>query len=320
MSSHSGPIAVHEAFSVAGQVVIVTGAAGLVGSCVAEVFAANGARVVASDREGPRLHETVDRIAREHSAQIVAQVADLTQPAELEALVEEAVRRFGALHTIVHVGAIPVSRPLYDEEISDFDRLFHTNLRSMLLLARYAIPHLEKTRGSMVNIASVNGHRALFQCSLYGATKAGMINMSRELAAEFGEKFIRFNTISPGLIRHEGGRMGRLQERLHPPYDEELEKRFGDEADSLQISSQPLRGQGLPYDVAMAALYLASPAARFVSGADLLVDGGKLHMFDHQHALRGEQWRAFWERVRAYLLELPDSAWKAEKPRWLTRG
>lgn len=320
MPSYPGPFSVNEAFSVRDQAVIVTGAAGLIGSGVADIFAANGARVVASDRASTKLTDVVARVTRERSAEVIEQPAELTNPDDLSALVRAAVARFGGLHTLVHCGAIVSSSNLESEDVPDFDRLFHTNLRSAWLLAKYALPHLEKTRGCMIGIASVNGHRALFPCSLYGATKAGLINMSGELAAEFGHRQVRFNTISPGLIRGEGGYVARVAQRLHPPYSDELVRRFEDEEQrNAPGFAQPLHAHGGAYDIAMACVFLASPAARFVTGADLLVDGAKLRMFEQQLGRREGPGREFWIKVKEHLLTLPDDAWQGEKPEWLSR-
>lgn len=315
MSATPGPWSIEDAFSVRGQAVIVTGAAGRIGRHIARAFAANGATVVLSDRASPELGRQVELLAQEHAADVWAQPGDLTSPDDLRGLVAAAHERCGRLDTVVHCGAIPFSSPLFEESEDRFDVLFHTNLRSAWLLARHAIPLLEQTRGSMISVASVNAHRALFPCSLYSATKSGLKTMSAELAAEFGPNHVRFNTISPGLIRGDSGHLQDLADLLHPPHGEQLRATFEDELLAATRSKQPLPEVGQPYDVAMAAVYLASPAARFVTGADLLVDGGKLHMFEGQVA--NGAGRGQWRRVREHLLSLGDDAWKGEKPHWL---
>lgn len=318
MRTPAGPLAIGEAFSVRDLVVLVTGAGGRIGSVIAEAFAVNGSRVVVSDRSGEAMAEAAGRLAAQTGAEVVGRGGDLRVAGDLRGLVELAGERFGRLDAIVHCGAIINSKPLRKEEEEAFERVFETNVRSMFLLAKYAYPLLEASRGSVTTVASVNGHRALFRCPLYAGSKAAVLNMSRTLAAEFGGSEVRFNTVSPGLIRgaDEKGRLSEVVAMLTPPHAEAFEKAFGEHLRGQGTKSQPLPVRGGPGDVAMACVYLASPAARFVTGADLLVDGGMLHMFEDQ--IRETGGRQVWARVREHLLALPEEAWQRPKPQWLT--
>lgn len=304
-----------EAFSVKDRVVLLTGAAGHIGSAIAETFAANGALVVCSDRAGEALTALVERTTAE-GGRAVAVAADLTDMAAMQALPKRAAEHGGGrLDVLINCGAIPSSAPLEHCTDEDFDRLFHTNLRSAWLLIKHSVGLLTASQGSVINISSVNGHRALFACSLYSASKSGLMTMTREMAAELGPHGVRVNSISPGAIPNPAREMSWHARRLNEPFATEFCEKFGGRFEERALQYQPLKVRGLPVDVALAAVYLASSAARFVNGADILVDGGKLHMLEFQ--LRGDS--PFWQEVKAYLAALPDEAWKEDKPHWLTR-
>jgi NAD(P)-dependent dehydrogenase (short-subunit alcohol dehydrogenase family) len=320
MINDAVPLEIVDAFSVRSQVVIVTGAAGLIGSGIAETFAANGARVVCSDVPSARLTEIVQQL-RERGFDAFEQAAELTDPAQLRQLLEAAESHYGRIDAIVNCGGIAFSRPIDEETDEQFDRLFHTNLRSVWLLTRYALePFARAGGGSIVNIASVNGHRATFPCSLYAGTKAAMIRMTQELAAELAERKIRVNSVSPGAILG-GNWLDRTARRLREPYARQLHEQFKlpEGPSEYGRTSQPLPVGGQPRDIAMAVLYLCSPAARFVTGADILVDGAYLHAHTQRGMRRSEQpteFERFRERLRQHLRALPDEAW-IDKPHWL---
>ncbi len=311
----AAPVAIPEAFSVKGQAVIVTGAAGFIGRVIVEVFAANGARVLATDRATSDLSSVVnDMVATGYD--VAAHPADLTALDDLKGLIAAAESRFGRLDTLVNCGGIPLSHPLDRSTEQDFDKLFHTNVRSIWLLTKYAAELLEHSAGSVVNIASINGHAAKFSCSLYAATKAAVIMMTRELAAELGPRGIRINSVSPGAITSPEHQVNSLARKLHEPFASRYREMFYERIAGHGGVQQPLPVGGRPIDVAYAVVYLASPAARFVSSADILVDGAKHFMLEHQHQQREDD---LWKDMRAYLNALPAEAWKDPPPHWVGR-
>jgi NAD(P)-dependent dehydrogenase (short-subunit alcohol dehydrogenase family) len=305
------PLAIADAFSVKEKVVLVTGAGGWIGHMIAQTFAANGSRVALSDRPGEHLNEVAA-----HLSPLGAQVfpADLTNVAELEALVANTVAHFGRLDVLVHCGAIPVSGPALSTH-DDFDRLFHTNVRSSWSLARFAAPHLEKTAGNIAFISSVNGHRPMFPGTLYAATKAALLSLTREMAIEFAAKNIRVNSVSPGAIINIRKNIDGMRKKLAPAYFADYEKMILKNAETFGKTAQPLPLGGRPVDVAMACLYLASPAARFVTSADILVDGGLLFNFLQPKHPNDD----FWTKLRTYLKSLPPEAWIDTIPDWVAR-
>lgn len=305
-----------EAFSVRGQSVLVTGAAGLIGSAIARTFAVNGARVVLSDQAGDDLEQQVGAL-RSQDLEVTSVAADLTVPAELEHLVASTVAAYGRLDTLVNCGAITKSGRMRDEDAAAFDRIQATNVRSVWLLTRAAVaPMREHGGGAIVNVASVNGHRAQFLCSAYAASKAAVLALTRELSVELAPDAIRVNAVSPGHIHHPDRDTRWLQRFLR----EEHRVRVMEEARAVMheqgMLAQPLRQSGAAIDVALACLYLCSPAARFITGTDLVVDGGKLHeMPDCEPRFRDRHGGA-WEQFRTHLRALPAEAW-LERPQWL---
>ena len=306
------PLHIADAFSVKNKVVLVTGAGGWIGHMIATTFAANEARVALSDRPGDHLTEIATALASQNAHPFPA---DLTSLEQLAALVEQTVAHFGSLDILVHCGAIPVSGPALSPH-DDFDKLFHTNVRSAWALARAAAPHLEKSTGNIVFISSVNGHRPMFPGTLYAASKAALLSMTRELAVEFAAKNIRVNSVSPGAIINIRKNIEGMRKKLAPAYFAPYEKMILENAETFGKTAQPLPLGGRPIDVALACLYLASPAARFVTAADLLVDGGLLFNFLHPKHEAGED---FWTKLRAHLKALPADAWIDTIPEWITR-
>lgn len=317
MASSPFLLKIEEAFAVKGKVVIVTGAAGLIGSGIAEAFAANGAKVVCSDRAGRRLDTVVQRL-RDQSAQAIAVPADFGKPEELRSLVDAAVQQYGGLDALINCGGIPNSGCFADETAEDFDRLYHANVRSLWLLSKHAVaPMTQRGGGAIVNIASINGHRATMFCSLYAGTKAAVLATTREMAVELAPQNIRVNSVSPGAISDPSWRFQGLLEQLAEPFRSEIVREFGYLADvAPSTGAQPLAIGGTKFDVAMACLYLCTPAARFITGTDLLIDGGKLQEMPQVEPRLGPKPPMAWAALRPRLQQLPEEAWTSERPRW----
>lgn len=311
------PHPIADAFGVRDQVVIVTGAAGHIGPRIATVFAENGAHVLASDRPGANFDQAMEQLRA--AGDVLAAPADLTQPDELRAVIALAEQRFGRLNSLICCGAIGTSDPLDYEKDDNFDRMFHTNVRGNWQLARYATALLEKSGGgSIVNISSVNGHRAQFACSLYAGTKAALLAMTREMSVELAPRLIRINSVSPGSIPAGERHAHHMADRLHEPYRQQFLEMATPLLADAGRDYQPLPIAGKGEDIAMACVYLCSHAARFVTGTDLLVDGAMLQNFDWHGARRRDRSSA-WQKNREWLLALPEAAWKGERPHWLQR-
>ena len=310
---------VADAFSVRGQVALVTGAAGFIGGGIAEAFAVNGARVALTDQPGERL----DRRAaewRDAGRDALVLPGDLADPATPAALVRSVVERFGQLDSLVNCAGVGLSPPLDRQTVEHADRLMNVNVRAVWQLIQAAVePMARQGGGRVVNISSVNGHRATFLCPVYAASKAGVLALTRELAVELAPRGIRVNSVSPGLVAHLRDAGSWVSRFLREPHASRFAERTMAHRRRNSILEQPLALAGEPIDIAMACLYLCSPASRFVTGADLLVDGGR----QHEMPLHEERFRTLardeeWAALRKELEALPDDAW-IRKPSWLQK-
>lgn len=239
-----------------GKSVLITGAASGIGLASVEAFAAEGARVLAVDINAPLLEEVVARLGSEH---VRAQVADVTDAAQVQAAVTRAAEVFGRLDVVFANagGAIPTPTDLQD--IEDYRRIMALNHDGVYFAIRAALPvMLAQGKGCFIVTSSGAGLNAAPGLTVYGAAKAGVINMARSIATEYGARGIRANVIAPGPM-------------LTPPVREWLSGiPQGYERFCRQVPSGRM---GTAEDIADAALFLASDRADFVNGVVLPVDG-----------------------------------------------
>jgi NAD(P)-dependent dehydrogenase (short-subunit alcohol dehydrogenase family) len=255
----------------ADKVAIVTGA-GCVGPgwgngrATAFRFAQEGARVLAVDRDPARLEETLARV-REVGGAIEPFCCDVTETQGAAAMIDACVDAFGRVDVLVNnVGGSAPGGPVeMSEEV--WDAQVDLNLKSVFLGCKHVLPVMERQgAGAVVNIASTSGVRWTGAAQVaYAATKAGVIQLSRVVAAQYAGKGIRVNTVVPG--------------QLHTPMVEArlARQRAGGDVDTLLRQRRariPLGFMGDGMDTANAALFLASDEARFITGAELVVDGG----------------------------------------------
>ena len=253
------------------KIAIVTGA-GCVGPgwgngrATAVRFAEEGAKIFAVDRDLDTVVETVERV-KAAGGEIAVQQCDVTDNAAVAAMVAACVKRFGRIDVLVNnVGGSAAGGPVeMAEEV--WDAQVDCNLKSVFLTCKHVLPVMEKQKaGSIVNVASTSGLRftGAFQVG-YAATKAGVIQLSRVVAVQYAAKGIRVNTVVPG--------------QLHTPMVEArlARQRAGGDVEALlqqRLARIPQGFTGDGRDTANAALFLASDEARFITGTEIVVDGG----------------------------------------------
>lgn len=250
-------------FSLAGQVAVVTGAASGIGRETALVLGEAGARVVAADLNEARLQETL-RVLENLGAEGRVRRTDVGRRPDLVALAEDTLGWFGQLDVWVNCAAIIVRRPVLQVTEEDLDAQIAVNLKGVYFGCAAAGQAMEPRRsGSIINISSGGGDRASPGISVYSATKAAVNAVTRACAVEFGAFGVRVNSIAPGFIDTP---MTSAARETDPA-------RRAAYLDGMAKAS-PLNIIGAPRDIALAALYLASDASRFVTGQVIRANGG----------------------------------------------
>jgi len=244
-----------------GRVAIVTGAGSGMGRAMATRFTDEGARVVVADIDGERAEETVKQIEPLHPGATKAVAVDVRSAADCQRMVDVALDSFGRVDILVNNAGVSLWTTIDETSEADWDRVLDTNLKGVFLGCKAAIPAMRRTGGgSIVNIASMAGLQPLPRHFAYCAAKAGLIHMTRSLAADHGREGIRINCICPGAV---------LTPLLGVAID------IDDPALLERIGRGAALGRvGKPEEVANVCLFLCSDAASYMTGATLSVDGG----------------------------------------------
>lgn len=252
-----------------GKVAVITGGTSGIGARTAEVFVANGAKVVIAGRRQERGRKLAEKLGQ--AASFVR--TDVSIEEDVKAMIEHAVNRFGRLDCLMNnAGRGSQFATIAEVDLEQFDAVIAVHLRGALAGMKYAARVMAAQRtGSIINIASVNGIRAGLGGHYYSAAKAGMIHLTRCAAVELGEKGIRVNNISPGMIAT--GAFAKYS-GMDPEMADDKPEIAEAAIRSIVPRWQPLQIVGHMDDIAQAALYLASDASRFVTGQNLVVDGG----------------------------------------------
>jgi NAD(P)-dependent dehydrogenase (short-subunit alcohol dehydrogenase family) len=240
------------------KVVIVTGGGAGIGRAAALGFAAQGAKVLVTGRRV----EPLQSLAAQHR-NILLTVADAANPSDAARTIEEAIDRCGRLDVLVNNAGAGAILPLAEADIDQIGRIFAVNVFGPSLLASAALPHLKRSRGSVVNVSSTFGHKAAPALSHYAASKAALEHMTRCWALELGPDGVRVNAVAAGPTETDF-----LIERMGLSTDE-AERVKADERGRI-----PLGRRGDPEEVARWIVSIASPAAGWITGQVLTVDGG----------------------------------------------
>jgi NAD(P)-dependent dehydrogenase (short-subunit alcohol dehydrogenase family) len=245
-----------------GKVAIITGAATGIGRATALLFAGEGASVVIADVNEDDAQRTVANIEDEGGSARFVQ-ADVSEAEDVQALMERAAEEMGGIDVIVNNAGAQRSGAVTEFEESEWDLLMRVNPRSCFLGAKYGVPHLrERGGGSIVNVSSLAGLKGGPGMTAYSASKGAIIAFTRALAEELAPDNIRANSVCPGWI--------------DTPFNEPAIEFMGGRAQQEEMVQQtvPLKRQGTPEEIAPGILYLASDASSYVTGQELVIDGG----------------------------------------------
>jgi NAD(P)-dependent dehydrogenase (short-subunit alcohol dehydrogenase family) len=247
------------------KVAVITGATSGIGLRTAEVFVAEGAKIVIAGRRIPE----GEALAKQLGASCIFRQTDVTVEAQMQALIALAVEKFGRIDCLFNNAGGPAQTGgIEGLEVERFDAAMATLVRSVMLGMKHAAPHMKKQGfGSIINNGSIAGRLAGYSSSLvYGAAKAAVIHLTKCVAMELGESNVRVNSISPGAIAT--GIFGKAL-GLTTDAAEQTPAMLRD----VYKTAQPIPRAGLPDDIAYAAVFLASDESSFVNGHDFVVDG-----------------------------------------------
>jgi NAD(P)-dependent dehydrogenase (short-subunit alcohol dehydrogenase family) len=235
-----------------GKVAVITGAGSGIANAAVGVFVREGARVIAADFSGSQ-----EAVAAEYGDAVVPVYCDVTVEAEVEAMIAAAGEHFGRLDAVLNVAGIASGALLTEVTAEHYEATLNVNLRGVLLGMKYGIKAMKdsKTAGAIVNVSSAGGLNAAPGTGVYGASKAGVIALTKTGALEVGYRGIRVNAICPGMIKTDI--MGATVDQI-PGVNEKM----------------PLGRVGTPGEVAELAAFLASDRASYITGAIIPVDGG----------------------------------------------
>ena len=237
------------------KVAVVTGAARGIGLAIAQWFLAHGHRVALLDRDGATLENCVQALARPDH--VLALHTDVSDEAQVRSAFDALGQRWGRLDALVNNAGVALFKPLLETSFAEWSLVMATNLDGPFLCSQAATPLLLKNGGAIVNIASISGLRASTLRVAYGTSKAALMHLTRQQAAELGHLGIRVNAIAPG------------------PVDTEMAKQVHSAAIRADYHAAiPLNRYGTPEEIASAVGFLCSDAAAYVNGQTLAVDGG----------------------------------------------
>jgi NAD(P)-dependent dehydrogenase (short-subunit alcohol dehydrogenase family) len=236
---------------------VVTGGASGIGAATARLFASEGARVAILDNDLPRAEQVIARI-RESGGDAVAWACDVANESQVRDSVGRAGQYLGAIDTLFNSAGIAMRRAVTDTEAGDWDRILETNLRGSFLSSKYCLEHFSAEGGSILHVASVTGILGVRGRAAYSASKGALVALTRNMAIDLAGRNIRVNCLCPGFVRTP-----LIKALLEDPTRRER-----------LVAMHPLGRLGEPEDVAMAALFLASEEARWITGISLPVDGG----------------------------------------------
>jgi len=248
-------------FDLEQQVCIITGSSRGIGKATAIAMAAAGAKVVVSSRKQAACEEVVAEI-RQAGGEAISVVCNISQKTQLQSLVDQTLNQYGRIDSLICNAAVnPFYGPMQNIDDDAFDKVMSSNVKSNFWLCNMVLPGMaEQGHGSVIIISSIAGMAGSSTLGAYAISKAADFQLARNLAVEWGPKGVRANCIAPGLVKTDFAKA---------LWDNPKAKAYVE-------SMTPLRRLGDPDDIAGVAMFLASPASRFITGQSIVADGGTM--------------------------------------------
>ena len=248
----------YKLFDLTGKVALITGASSGMGKAIAEAMGIHGAKVVISSNDTEGCQKVV-QVFENQGITCIAVPCDMSKVEDIDKLFQTVISTFGQIDILVNGVGMAIPNGFLDINSTDFEKTMALNLQSAIYLTKLVIPQMvERKDGVIIYLASIAGVRGNKNIGLYGISKAGLIQLARNLAVEFGPHNIRINSISPGMI--------------NTPFSENLINNA--EFMSKRLALTPLRRVGEVEEIAGVAVMLASKAGGFITGQNIIVDGG----------------------------------------------
>ena len=242
------------------KIAIITGAARGIGKAVALEFAKEGAKVIISDvnvKESKELVKQIENLGSE----AVFQKCDVTKKRDIQNLINKTIRKFQKIDILVNCARVFLEKSITEIDEKEWDKLIDTNLKGNFMCIKNVSEHMKKNKkGKIISISSIAGEVGLINSSIYSAANGGIINLTKELAIELSPYKININVVSPGIIS-----VDMMEDQLK---SKKVRKEL--------MSNIPLGRMGTPQEVADAVVFLASSNSNFITGHNLVVDGGWL--------------------------------------------
>ncbi|MCL2493855.1 MAG: SDR family oxidoreductase [Clostridiales bacterium] len=248
-----------------GKAALITGGGVGIGAAIARGFIREGAKVLVTGRRKEKLEEFVKGLPADS---VCYYAGDITNIADAEAMVNEAVSKFGKLDILVNNAGIDPAGTVTDIPVQQWLDIINTNLNGAFYMTRFALPHMiGQGKGSIVNVASLAGVRAIPAMPAYSTTKAGLQGFTNAVALDYGPMGIRINMVSPGATATD-----MLKNQMQGLADSQGTDVYG--ALGLLTRFNPIKRACEPDEIAPAVIFLASDESSYITGQNLLIDGG----------------------------------------------
>ncbi len=244
------------------KVAVITGASSGIGRAAVHIFTENEFQTVAVGRNEKELGSLRKEI-KDSVGDVKIHLADIRETSQVERLVNETVENFGRIDVLINSAGIIANGTIENTTLDDWDKMININLRSVFYLMQICVPHLEKTKGNIVNVSSVAGTRSFPNVLAYCVSKAALDQLTRCSALELAPKEIRVNAVNPGVV------VSNLHKRSG--MDDEAYEKFLENSKN----THPIGRVGKPSEVASLIFYLASEKASWITGATYEIDGGR---------------------------------------------